>query len=53
MTISEAKKSGQCQGCIYRLIGPGEMQCMGSSLGDTDCPGKCASSKRQGGEERR
>lgn len=49
MTIQESKKTGRCVGCIFLLVGPGESRCMGTSLGDTDCPGKCASEKREGG----
>ncbi len=52
MTIKEAKESGQCQGCIFRLVGPGEARCMGVSLGDKDCPGRNPSEKREGGEKR-
>lgn len=50
MTIAEAKQSGHCIGCIYRLIGPGEMQCMGTDASTTECPGRTGSPKRQGGE---
>lgn len=52
MTIKEAKQAGQCLGCIFRLVGPGESRCMGASLGDIECPGRCASEKRLGGEKR-
>jgi len=50
VTIEEAKQAGQCQGCVFRLIGPGETRCMGVDLAETECPGKCADEKHQEGD---
>ena len=46
MTIEEAKKCGQCDGCVHRTVGPGEPQCLGTQLGDAECPGPCLDPKR-------
>lgn len=51
MTITEAKQAGHCIGCIYRLVGPGPMQCIGTQSGDTECPGRAGSPKREGGDK--
>lgn len=51
MTIQEAKQQRQCHGCVYRLIGPGPLQCMGAESGAKDCPGRVGREELQPKEE--
>lgn len=51
MTIQDAAQLGQCVGCVFRLLGPGPHQCMGTQMGDTECPGRCAPEAQQPKEQ--
>ena len=42
MTIKEAKEGKQCCGCVWRLIGPGPLQCMAVPETEDKCPGRTA-----------
>lgn len=41
MTIIEAEQKGECLDCIFRLAGASPHRCMGTRLGETECPGRC------------
>lgn len=53
-TIQEAKQAGHCRDCIYRVVGPGEMQCSSPHPEDKPCPGKRSREDlmREAGSER-
>lgn len=53
MTIKDAKAQNLCIGCVWRLIGPGPMQCMGASVGETECPGRLGREGMKGKEQNR
>lgn len=51
MTINEAEQEGECVDCIFRLTWKGPHQCMGTCLGETECPGRCGQEAKQPKEQ--
>lgn len=39
MTVREAQQRGSCRECVWRLVGPGPLQCMAAQLAESECPG--------------
>lgn len=40
MTIRDAQRRGDCRDCVWRVVGPGPLQCMAAQMAEAECPGK-------------
>jgi hypothetical protein len=50
--IREAQQRGDCRDCVWRVVGPGPMQCMGAELAEADCAGRTTREEmREKGDE--